>query len=63
MEKNFLLQKPLQSQFFAKPVNKDDSAKVGKVLLSDGNLNFSESFGHKAQCSLLVKVLPDLFYY
>jgi len=61
-KRNLLLEMPLQFQFFAKPVNQDDSAEVGKVLVSDGNLYFSEASGHRTQGSFLRKVLSDNIY-
>lgn len=56
---NSLLKMPLQPQLFAKPVNQDDSAKVGKVPVPDGNSDFSQSSGHPAQSSPLGMVLPN----
>jgi len=56
------LEQSLQIQLFAKPVNQDDSAEVGKVLFSDGNLDFSEASGHRTQGSFLRKVLSDNIY-
>ena len=44
------LKPPLQLQFFAKPMNQEDSPEVRQVAFSDGNVYFSQSFGHWAQC-------------
>lgn len=60
-ETNLMLQMPLQSQFFAKPVNEDYSTKVSKVLFSDGNLSIHESFWHSAQGIQLVRAVNKHF--
>ena len=44
-------------------MNKKDAPKVSQIALSKGYRLNSQTFWHRAQWSLLGKVLPEGFYY
>ncbi len=58
LERDVLLEEPLQPELFAKPVDRQHPAEVGEVRLVEGDAGSAQPFGHLAERSLEGQVVP-----